>query len=198
MKISSEKMHREYVLDHIYMGIQRKSATDLIKRDCELEGLETYLYIRGDQKFDGRNEVFIIRCTDHILREIGISEADAWDKAAANTFAETKFDSLGNLLSGLIGMPFDKPSDTGIYVITNSVGMRGASAVLNKQVLEKIGELSGSRKFVILPSSIHEMLVVTDTHGMNIDDLSKIVREVNQGIVRPEERLTDRAYVVEI
>ena len=71
MKISGEKMNREYVLDHIYMGIQRKSETDLIKRDCELEGLETYLYIRGDQKFDGRSEVFIKRCTVNIILEKG-------------------------------------------------------------------------------------------------------------------------------
>jgi len=51
-------------------------------------------------------------------------------------------------------------------------------------------------KIVVLPSSVHEMLLVPYTEEMSLEDFSAMVSEVNNTEVRPEERLTDRAYII--
>lgn len=42
------------------------------------------------------------------------------------------------------------------------------------------------------------MIVIPDDGKSNIEELSRMVQEVNQTQVEPEERLTDRAYIIEI
>lgn len=48
----------------------------------------------------------------------------------------------------------------------------------------------------MLPSSVHEMLLVPYTEEISLDDFSAMVTEINGAEVAPEERLTDRAYIV--
>ena len=51
---------------------------------------------------------------------------------------------------------------------------------------------------MVLPSSIHEMLILPYQGDMNLNDLSAIVREVNVVQVEPEERLADTAYLIKL
>lgn len=48
--------------------------------------------------------------------------------------------------------------------------------------------------YFIIPSSIHEVLLVKDTGEMNARDLAAMIREVNATEVAPEDVLTDHAY----
>lgn len=57
------------------------------------------------------------------------------------------------------------------------------------QAAEKLGG-----DFYILPSSIHEILLVPDNGDKAADDLRDMVREVNATQVSPEEKLTDNVY----
>ena len=56
-------------------------------------------------------------------------------------------------------------------------------------VREKVGG-----DFFILPSSIHELLVVPKQDGMELSDLEAMVKEVNATQVAPEEKLSDHVY----
>ena len=48
--------------------------------------------------------------------------------------------------------------------------------------------------FFILPSSIHEVLLVKDDGNVNFTELKNMVEEVNATQVAPEEKLTDSVY----
>ena len=54
-----------------------------------------------------------------------------------------------------------------------------------------------TRRIAVLPSSIHEMLLIPNTGGFSEAELSEMVKSVNETEVIPEERLTDRVYVLE-
>ena len=56
-------------------------------------------------------------------------------------------------------------------------------------VAEKVGG-----DFYILPSSVHELLVIPRDAGMEISELEKMVCEVNATQVSVEERLSDHVY----
>lgn len=84
------------------------------------------------------------------------------------------------------------------YVVTNRAKYRGASAILDKAVLKAFGKKHKIKKLAVLPSSIHEMLILPYNESINMDDLSFMVADVNATQVEPEERLTDRAYLIEL
>ena len=89
----------------------------------------------------------------------------------------------------LISMP-DIP-DT-MFVLTNDTKVNGAAAILNDDIRQEIAEKVGD--FYMLPSSIHETLIIPKDAGMEFKELEQMVQEVNQTQVAPGERLSDHVY----
>lgn len=58
---------------------------------------------------------------------------------------------------------------------------------------EKVAALIGE-DFYILPSSIHELIVVPESLGMNRLQLENMVEEINQTEVEQEEILSNTVY----
>ena len=46
--------------------------------------------------------------------------------------------------------------------------------------------------YYVLPSSIHELLILPDNGSMQLSELEAMVREVNATQVAPEDRLSDK------
>jgi hypothetical protein len=88
----------------------------------------------------------------------------------------------------------EEPLDIGftpMYVLTNQDKVNGAGVLAHDGVLEKVGVLIGS-DFYVLPSSVHEVLIVPDNGTMQLAELENLVREVNATQVAPEDRLSDK------
>lgn len=88
----------------------------------------------------------------------------------------------------------EEPLDIGfvpIYILTNQDKLNGASVSAQEGVLEKVAELLGTNYYV-LPSSIHELLILPDNGSMQLSELEAMVREVNATQVAPEDRLSDK------
>lgn len=58
----------------------------------------------------------------------------------------------------------------------------------------KTGEAGNRFVFVVIPSSIHEVIILPMDDNVDKDELEGIIREVNTGQVAPEERLSYHAY----
>ena len=69
--------------------------------------------------------------------------------------------------------------------------MNGASLLLQEDIRKQIGECLGSDYFV-LPSSIHEVLILPDNGMFEVPALNQMVQEVNETQVEPQERLSDK------
>jgi len=193
-----ELFDRDFVLSHLYIGLQRESTEELVKRPCaELDGIESYLYIRRDK--DDR-ESYSVKLNMGLLVKTNITVEEAWKSAEQNTNAETTIQSMAYVMAELMGMEYSEELEQmapyPLYVLTNESKTKGASAVLNKEVLAQFGRKYNTEKIVVLPSSIHEMLLIPYTEEMSLDEFSAMVTEVNGNEVAPEERLTDRAYIV--
>ena len=78
-----------------------------------------------------------------------------------------------------------------MYVLTNQSKLDGAGALARDGVLDKIGDLMDSN-FYVLPSSIHEVLIVPDNGNMQTKEMENMVREVNASQVLPEDLLSDK------
>lgn len=80
-----------------------------------------------------------------------------------------------------------------MYVLTNRQQINGASCMLYRDVLEQFGE-QVECGFYILPSSIHEVLLLPDCCGIDADYLRKSVREINACAVADMDYLSDNVY----
>ena len=85
-----------------------------------------------------------------------------------------------------------KDEGTGPYVLTNtSGGVLGASAFFLPDVQKQIADTLGGGYYV-LPSSVHEMLIMPERSEMSPKEMVYMVKEVNRSMVSPEEQLGTR------
>jgi hypothetical protein len=80
-----------------------------------------------------------------------------------------------------------------MYILTNSKGINGATCLLYPEVLQQIAEELNS-DFYILPSSIHEVILVIDHGNISKMSLKEMVCDVNQTQVAEDEVLSDQVY----
>ena len=64
---------------------------------------------------------------------------------------------------------------------------------INDKVMDDIAEKVGG-EFYILPSSVHELLIIPRNADTDLKSLESMVQEVNATQVAPEERLSDHVY----
>ena len=80
-----------------------------------------------------------------------------------------------------------------LYVLTNSTGINGAGTILYPHVLSNFS-YQLNQDLVILPSSIHEVLLVPYDETVSLNRLSDMVNQINQAEVSVEEQLSDHVY----
>lgn len=85
----------------------------------------------------------------------------------------------------------DNEEGFSFYCLTSEEKIYGASMILQEDVMDKISKLMGG-DFYILPSSIHETLIVPTTTQMTLEDMSIMVQDVNKEAVEPEDKLSDK------
>lgn len=80
-----------------------------------------------------------------------------------------------------------------MYVLTNPPRNYGAACMMYPHVLEMIGDML-REDFYILPSSVHEVIIVPDSRALDPEEMDEMVAEINETQVEPEEVLSDHAY----
>ena len=80
-----------------------------------------------------------------------------------------------------------------MYVLSNSSGIHGASSILYPDMLENCRHLI-SADFYILPSSVHELILVPIMEEVEMETLKEMVRTVNENQIAEEDFLSDEVY----
>lgn len=91
---------------------------------------------------------------------------------------------------------FDNPVMSGghkMYILSNSKGINGATSLLYKNVLHNFSEQIQSDLY-ILPSSIHEVILVPNDKSISKEALAIMVQDVNRTQVSCDEVLSDSVY----
>lgn len=91
-------------------------------------------------------------------------------------------------------VPGNVPRNTSMYILTNRSKRFGAAEILDKRTLRMIADKVGDR-FIVLPSSVHETIVLPPKDEEEYRRLADMVREVNDTDVDVEERLSYHVYV---
>lgn len=81
-----------------------------------------------------------------------------------------------------------------MYVLTNKYRLNGAASMFYKGVLKQFAD-EHEADLIILPSSIHEVILIPMEPDMKPEDFRYMIREVNKEEVDPSEILSNHAYV---
>ena len=187
----------EWILDHITIGLQKTSNEELIKRPCDMEGMEQYLVLCGGNTAEG---CYSIKVAPALLSNVCIDEATAWNMAMEHICNNTQIISLGKVMADMMDVPYGNTmeAEAKFHVITNSQKYKGAACIMNRKALRTFSQSYDTNMLFVLPSSIHEMMIAPYDSHYNLDELSAMVKEINETQVAPEERLTDRAYILSL
>lgn len=132
-----------------------------------------------------------------LMSHYGITKEALHEAALAN--AATLFPAhIGSLMgmveNGMETRPFDPENlpNTEILVLSNEKVTYGASAIFYPGIQAALGAKLGD--YFILPSSVHEVLILQDDGFFTCQDLQKMVQSVNRFEVEEEDRLSDLVY----
>ena len=129
-----------------------------------------------------------IKIREEFLDMWDVTAGEVMDEAMKNAprYMPPVFKQLNEMLC------LNDAADDGLFVISNEYFAGGAAAVFYPGFLDSIG-MALNKDLFILPSSINEMILVTD-NGQDPGALLQIVKEVNRYHVAPEDVLTDAVY----
>jgi len=191
--------------DLTYEDVKKLVYTELIPH----EGNEGKLAIAPHESFMDLEAVFrldlkdIVRpgatalVTNGMLQQLGVSDW-TFQNECREAARLNRPGVLQPLAAVLFGMSADMDSPAGmeappIFVASTEGMVQGASAVTYAYFLRDAAERIGG-DFFLLPSSIHEMLLVPDTGTMSVQELETMVRTINDMEVAPEEHLSNHVY----
>lgn len=184
-KLYSIVSSKEEILDRSFftlLPVGYKNRKGKLVTKYVAEGLELEYKIDISDVMAEANLVIF----DDILRLSNVSRDDLMDAATYNTEKAypPKFETIGDVLN------MEGFNDLPMYVLTNDKMVYGAGAILYDGMYEKLERIVGD--FIVLPSSVHETIIVPSV--FDCPYITKLIREVNETVVAPDEVLSNRPY----
>lgn len=150
------------------------------------------LYLELQDEKDGG--LACVNVTKELLKLWNVSEDEVFEIAEKN--AKYFVIPMKQVIAELMDLDcseIDVSDDNAMYVLTNETKNRGAAGMFDLDLLSKTAEELQTNLF-ILPSSIHEIILLLDESAPTEQMLKEMVEEINQTQVRVEEFLSDNIY----
>ena len=159
----------------------------------EMEDMSMIYRLQLSESERGTSSVLV---NHELLKQFGVSQEQLHQDALENSekLRPPVMKTMAAVMAEMMGMPEDAMADMAppLYVVTNESKVNGAAVMFYPDFMDQAAKQMES-SFFILPSSVHEMLILPD-EGANLSDLKAMVMSVNETEVSPEDKLTDQVY----
>ena len=178
----------DYMKDNLQLCIQKRGIENILKKD--FLDLEIYIRCIVDADSTGTGS---FKIKEEHLKTIGMDAETVFAQAIKCSKKEITIKTMAEIMSAEMGIEIPEELSAPMqYVISNKAKINGAAAIAIPEVLSELAEkLNGD--LVILPSSIHEVIVMKD-EDFEPYTLNAMVQEVNETALVPEEILSNHAY----
>ena len=180
--------------------INTKLNEDMLKDipHRNLFDLSVVYYVQASEIEDSRKLCCLVN--NFILDAWGISSEELYEVSKRNL--ETNKPALFSKLS-IFGLSEARElsdvteefiGEADMYVLTNRDNYMGAAYLMFPDIFERIASVAGDN-LIILPSSVHELIIVKKESGMSTDFMASVVKEVNShSLLSPDEVLSESVY----
>lgn len=191
-EIMKEKLSVEVISAEVNEELLAKVPHDRI------EDLAVVYRFIMESNEDGRASILV---NNDLIERMGVTHeqlrADALENspeirpAVIQGMNEVMKEMMGPEAYEMFGIPDD--TEEMMFIATVPDKNSGAGVLAYQDFMDQAAEKIGG-DFFILPSSIHEILLVPDDGQKGADELKAMVMDVNATQVSPDERLSDNVY----
>lgn len=163
--------------------------------------LSVIFIIRGQRDKDGGFKS--IKITKDLFNNYGIDMDTLKEVALKNMKADNyKFERMEDIFRLMEDRPDERSDERSddealecapgnMYVLSNNGGIFGATGVLDEELLKKNLK---DKDFYLIPSSVHEMIVVP-AESVDVEELTEMIHSVNDTVVNVTDRLSNHPYL---
>lgn len=134
-----------------------------------------------------------------LVEKWGIQDTDSlFEEAFANT--QKVFPGSIRDMEDVFKEDYDNAPETGyeddgerMYIATNNEKFYGAAVVLYDGLLASFAQGQG-RDLYVIPTSINEMTIITDTGDLDTEELREVLRNLNLETTEDKDFLSDNLY----
>ncbi len=204
--------HPEFDIDAFkdYANMKSTLAMEVVSAERNADLLQTvphkdmedmavvYRFVLGDTAA-GTGTILV---TNQMLDNYGITAEQLHEDAMHNApeIRPLVIEGMGQVLARQMGVDDLEmlglnipPEQEQMFVATVEGNVHGAGVIAYEDFMDKAAErVDGS--FYILPSSVHELLIIPDNGKFDLRSLENMVKEVNATTVDPIDQLTDSVY----
>jgi len=169
--------------------------------------LSIVFYIYLSQSEEGIISTIV---TNRHMEFWGITSEELYQAAIINTPEKmpVRFCSMQDVFAEIVGISKEELIDelgedmfqiqgnennSQLYVLSNEIGTNGAASLLYPGML-KICAKTLKKDLYILPSSVHEVLLVPHDENVKAEELAEMIQHINREEVPREDWLSDHAY----
>lgn len=137
----------------------------------------------------------MVTVTQQMLDKWDISEEQLFEDAWKTTEDDVTVKDIRGAILEICpnaDLPDELTEDAPMLVVSNSTGTNGAIAIANKPLLARLSEKYGN--FYLLPSSLHEVLLIPESANADAKALLAMVQDVNTNVLEGPEYLADAVY----
>lgn len=189
---------KEKVVYHLVNYEKNKEKLELVPHFRFLD-----LAVTFDCVLQAKEEsIFMLPITNDILECWEIDRKTLLQQAVSNTPSQFPLvcgtlEEVIEMLAGedIFEQLFPRQDDKMVmYVVSNQQGINGSSVMLYEEELERLALAMGGKMYV-LPSSIHELVLVPFDELIDAKMLRMLVKDINDKHVPFEEFLSDHIYL---
>lgn len=207
-------MNLELIKNNIIFRLITKKEFDRLTKQLEATKDEfpyrkwndLYLIYRSILPNQSEDLVTTMLISNFIMKQLKFTEEELFQFAKTNIAKRTGIivKPLSNPFSDIFDFCNEMSAKTDIWnfsddtsdstILSNKNYMNGAALILCDEVMDKVVEHYKVNVLYILPSSIHEVIIIPDSDSVDVEYLKDMVYEINRSTVAPEERLSDHVY----
>lgn len=128
---------------------------------------------------------------------VSLEELDETSKLNTRKILPPRMDSMATVFSEATGVELQFLDEMNLYILTNDLKINGAVHILDAEVMKTIKEELGESIYYVIPSSIHEVLIIPYNEEYDSIYLESIINEVNENELSDVDVLSNRAYIID-
>lgn len=203
-----------YIKDKLYLKVINREKNEEFLEDIpyrEFCDLALIVYISLDELKNGRGTITV---SNKNLEKWNVSKEQVFDMAFLNSYENTppvlekmttfmkdilmerlidnQDEEVEKQINYIIEL-IEENNDKSMYILSNSIKINGAFYIVYEDYIREFANRINSDLFII-PSSIHELILIPMDGGVGKAELERMVHDVNIADLSPGEVLSDRVY----
>ena len=172
---------------HLFDSSLRSPADISIKID--LYSPPYLAVIEKSERYMTAQHIFKTQSLHRQLHDIAVANMDL----PQNYLLQSMEEAIGIEVDPSV-KPEDRPE---MFILTSKMKINGATVIFSEEVRQKVGKQIGG-DYYLLPSSIHEWVVIPKRCARSTQEMEDMVQEVNEDAVEEEEFLSNHVYEYDV